>query len=144
MAITNKLVAPKALVKYFEAKLSAEVGPHSLNRMIKDSTKHKVTVLDVRAQEDFAVEHIPTAVNMTLDQLEKQFLEHRYSSVISGPWLATQLRKQLGRPIRDDIGITLPPFGGKPVATFVGGSCLGDSGHTAMSPLYRARAFGFG
>lgn len=71
MAIIYKPIAPKALAKYFEAKLSAEVGPHTLNRLIKDGTKHKVTVLDVRSPEDFAVEHIPTAVNMTLEQLEK-------------------------------------------------------------------------
>ena len=54
-------IKPKDLQRHFEVKLEAEKG--------------KITVLDLRRPEDYAVERIPGAIHMTLEELEKRWKE---------------------------------------------------------------------
>lgn len=61
------------------------------------------------------------------DQLEQTFLDHKYGSMISGPWMLAKLAKQIGSGLESEIGVALPPFGGAASATFVGGSFLGST-----------------
>lgn len=65
---------PKTLQKYFETMLAAELGPYDLKRLI-ESEKGKLIVLDVRRGEDFATEHVPGAVHIPFEQLEKRYKE---------------------------------------------------------------------
>lgn len=55
-------------VEYFKSKLEWETTPHGLKPRIE---KNEVVVLDVRAPEDFAKEHIPGAKNVPLAELAK-------------------------------------------------------------------------
>src|SRR5436189_196913 len=50
---------------YFEPKMAFTTGPVDLERMMKSNA---VTVVDVRAAEDFAEGHIPGGVNLPKDQ----------------------------------------------------------------------------
>ena len=72
----------------------------------------------------------------TRQQLEEKFVAHQLGSVISGPWLMSQLEQQ-GAMSDGSIGITLPPLYGRDPVTFVGGSLLGV---TARNPALRASA----
>jgi rhodanese-related sulfurtransferase len=56
-------------VKFFEAKLAFETGPVGLNQWINN--KEKVQVIDLRTPELYAKGHIPTAVNVSYDELEQ-------------------------------------------------------------------------
>lgn len=56
---------PAKVKAYFEAKMAFTTGPVELERMMK---KHEVTIVDVRAAEDYAEGHIPGAINLPKDQ----------------------------------------------------------------------------
>jgi rhodanese-related sulfurtransferase len=56
---------PAKAKEYFEAKMAFTTGPVELERMIKSN---EVNVVDVRAAEDYAEGHIPSAVNLPKDQ----------------------------------------------------------------------------
>jgi rhodanese-related sulfurtransferase len=56
---------PAKAKEYFEAKMAFTTGPVELERMIKGN---EVNVVDVRAAEDYAEGHIPSAVNLPKDQ----------------------------------------------------------------------------
>jgi multiple sugar transport system substrate-binding protein len=72
----------------------------------------------------------------TRQDLEQKFVAHQLSSVISGPWLVSQLERQ-GAISDGSVGVALPPlYEGEPV-TFVGGSLLGV---TARNQTLTARA----
>jgi rhodanese-related sulfurtransferase len=53
---------PAKAKAYFENKLSFTTGPVELDRMIKEGAN--ITIVDVRAAEDFAKGHIPGAINL--------------------------------------------------------------------------------
>jgi len=59
------------------------------------------------------------------DQLEREFVDGKRASIISGPWLLAKLAEQTRTQLDDEIGVALPPFGGIDSPTFVGGSFLG-------------------
>ena len=63
---TQVMINDSAKAKeFFEAKMAFTTGPVELERMMKNN---EVTVVDVRAAEDYAQGHIPGAVNLPKDQ----------------------------------------------------------------------------
>ena len=54
---------PAKAKAYFEAKLAFTTGPVELERMTK-SGDNNITVIDVRAAEDYDKGHIPGAINL--------------------------------------------------------------------------------
>jgi|SRR5437660_8384325 len=56
---------PAKAREFFEQKMTFTTGPVELNRMLKDEN---INVIDVRAAEDFAKGHIPSAVNLPKDK----------------------------------------------------------------------------
>ena len=56
---------PAKAKAYFEAKTAFTTGPVELERMMENN---EVTVIDVRALEDFAEGHIPGAINLPKDR----------------------------------------------------------------------------
>lgn len=48
---------------YFEQKIAFTTGPVELDRLIKSADSH-ITIVDVRAAEDFAKGHLPGAINV--------------------------------------------------------------------------------
>jgi rhodanese-related sulfurtransferase len=65
MATQVKVHDPARAAEYFEAKMACTTGPVELERMMKTN---EVTVVDVRAAEDYAQGHIPGAVNLPKDR----------------------------------------------------------------------------
>lgn len=56
-------------VSHFKAKLEFEVGPMGLNEYVKK--KAPVKIIDLRSPEYFAKGHVPTAINVQLEDLDK-------------------------------------------------------------------------
>jgi len=56
-------------VSHFKAKLEYEVGPHGVNELI--NRKEPVKIIDLRTPELFAKGHIPTAINIQFEELDK-------------------------------------------------------------------------
>ena len=56
------VASPQKAKQFFEAKMNFTTGPAELNQMIKDN--EDITIIDVRAAEDFAQGHIPGAINL--------------------------------------------------------------------------------
>ncbi len=56
------LVSPRKAHKYFKAKMEFTTGPVELDRMIKEH--ENVSIIDVRSADDYALEHIPGAINL--------------------------------------------------------------------------------
>ena len=56
---------PTKAKEYFERKVAFTTGPVELERTMKNNAVH---VVDVRATEDYAVGHIPGAVNLPKNQ----------------------------------------------------------------------------
>ncbi len=54
---------------YFEAKLAYEIGPIGLNQSIENG--EKLTIVDLRTPELFAKGHIPGAINLKYEELDK-------------------------------------------------------------------------
>jgi rhodanese-related sulfurtransferase len=63
MDVANKIHDPAKARAYFENKMDFTTGPIELDHMLKSGHNH-VTVIDVRAAEDYAKGHIPGAVNL--------------------------------------------------------------------------------
>ena len=66
--MASKLKIPSAAKakKYFQDKMAFTTGPVELERWVKQG--EPVTMVDVRAAEDYAEGHIPGAVNFPKDQ----------------------------------------------------------------------------
>ena len=56
------LVSPKKATKFFEAKMEFTTGPKELNQMIERG--EDINIIDVRQPEDYAISHIPGAINL--------------------------------------------------------------------------------
>ena len=65
MATAAAIQNPAKAKTYFEAKMAFTTGPVELERMMKNN---EVTIVDVRAAEDYAEGHIPGAINLPQDQ----------------------------------------------------------------------------
>lgn len=72
-------------------------------------------------------DHLIELPRETRQQLERKFLDHELGSVISGPWLISQLQHH-DAALSARVGIALPPFYESTPVTFVGGSVLGITG----------------
>lgn len=55
---------------HFENKVAFTTGPVELDRMLKSGDNH-ITVVDVRAAEDYAKGHIPGAINLPQGSWER-------------------------------------------------------------------------
>ena len=58
---------PAKAKEYFEDKLAFTTGPVELDQLIK-SGENNITVVDVRAAEDYAKGHIPGAISLPKDK----------------------------------------------------------------------------
>lgn len=56
-------------IAFFEAKLAYEMGPVALKQAIENGDK--ITVVDFRTPELFAKGHIPGAINVKFEELDK-------------------------------------------------------------------------
>jgi rhodanese-related sulfurtransferase len=78
----NRIHDPAKAKAYFEDKLAFTTGPVELDRWIK-SDEDNLTVIDVRAAEDFAKGHIPGAINLPRDKWHQpQGLERNKTNVV--------------------------------------------------------------
>ncbi len=107
---------PAKAREFFEQKMTFTTGPVELNRMLKDEN---INVIDVRAAEDFAKGHIPSAVNLPKDKwdsaqgLKKDKINvlYCYSAMPPGSECRAGTRQQrisshgIGRRFRDLEGI---------------------------------------
>lgn len=59
---------PAEAAEFFRKKLMYEITPHDLKAELEDPT---ALLLDVRDRESYRKEHIPKAVNVPLEELEK-------------------------------------------------------------------------
>jgi rhodanese-related sulfurtransferase len=57
-------------VRFFEAKLAFELGPIGLQQHIKNH--EPVQIIDLRTPELYAKGHVPGALNVSFDELEKK------------------------------------------------------------------------
>jgi len=60
---TLQVQDPAKARAFFENKIAFTTGPVELDRMLKSGDNH-ITVVDVRAAEDYAKGHIPGALNL--------------------------------------------------------------------------------
>ena len=65
------LTSPQKAKDYFDAKLEYTTGPIELNGMI--NRQENITIVDVRAPEDYAKGHIPGAINLPKDQWHNHY-----------------------------------------------------------------------
>ncbi len=78
----NRIHSPAQARAYFEDKLAFTTGPVELDRWIK-SAEDNLIVVDVRAAEDFAKGHIPSAVNIPKDHWgQPQGLDRNKTNVV--------------------------------------------------------------
>ncbi len=66
--------SPEQLAKYFEAKLSAELGPHNVKRLL-DMGGRALAILDVRSREGYAQGHVPGAIHLPFEELAARVKE---------------------------------------------------------------------
>ena len=69
-----KPATPAQLKRYFEAKLSAELGPHNVKRLL-DQEPHRVLLLDVRSRDGYRAGHLPGAVNLPFEEFPARLQE---------------------------------------------------------------------
>ena len=83
--------SPAQLAKYFEAKLSAELGPHNVKRLL-EHCPNEVILLDVRTAEGYAAGHLPGAVNIPFEELPTRAKElSKQKEIITYCWNVTCL-----------------------------------------------------
>jgi rhodanese-related sulfurtransferase len=70
----KQTIAAADVARYFETKMEAEWGPYDLNHALEEN-RQNVVVLDTRAPDAFAEEHLPGAINIPTDQLESRLSE---------------------------------------------------------------------
>ena len=84
-------LSPAQLTRYFEAKLSAELGPHNVKRLI-DSGDRNFAVLDVRPAKAFQEGHVPGALNIPFEELPHRLRElSKSKEIITYCWNVTCL-----------------------------------------------------
>ncbi len=83
--------SPAQLAKYFEAKLSAELGPHNVKRLL-EHCPDEVLILDVRTPEGYRAGHLPGAVNIPFEELPTRAKElSKQKEIITYCWNVTCL-----------------------------------------------------
>lgn len=63
METINKLVDPLKAKAFFENKVNFSTGPVEVSQLIRSGDNH-MTIVDVRAAEDYEKGHIPGAINL--------------------------------------------------------------------------------
>jgi rhodanese-related sulfurtransferase len=58
---------PSKAKEFFEDKIAYTMGPVELNHIL-DADQKEYAIIDVRAANDYAAGHVPTAVNLPQDQ----------------------------------------------------------------------------
>jgi rhodanese-related sulfurtransferase len=71
---TKQQVSSADVAKFFETKMEAEWGPYDLNHALQERPQ-EIVVLDTRDADSFAEEHIPQAINIPTQELEKRLNE---------------------------------------------------------------------
>jgi rhodanese-related sulfurtransferase len=66
----DKLNDPAQAADYFKAKLTFTTGPVEVGHGLEENAN--INIVDVRAAEDYAAGHIPTAVSLPSDQWETE------------------------------------------------------------------------
>jgi len=56
-------------VSFFQAKLAYEVGPIGLDYALKN--KEQIQIVDMRTPELYTKGHVPTAINLSLEEIER-------------------------------------------------------------------------
>jgi rhodanese-related sulfurtransferase len=69
-----KRATPAQLKRYFEAKLSAELGPHNVKRLL-DAGAKDILILDVRTRDGYRAGHLPGAINIPFEELPARLRE---------------------------------------------------------------------
>ncbi len=88
-AITR--ATPAQLARYFEAKLSAELGPHNVKRLL-DENASRVVLLDVRSRDGYEAGHVAGAINVPFEELPARLKElPRNKDLIAYCWNVTCL-----------------------------------------------------
>ena len=83
--------SPTQLANYFQAKLSAELGPHNVKRLL-DENPNQVVILDVRPREGYNEGHLPGAINIPFEELPSRAKElPKHKDIISYCWNVTCL-----------------------------------------------------
>ena len=84
-----KSANPAQLAKYFEAKLTAELGPHNVKRLL-DAKADDIVVLDVRSREGYREGHLPGAIHIPFEELPARLKElPKNKDIISYCWDVT-------------------------------------------------------
>ena len=84
-----KPATPAQLARYFEAKLSAELGPHNVKRLLDDDPS-RIVLLDVRSRDGYAAAHVPGARNIPFEELPNRLKElPKGKDIITYCWNAT-------------------------------------------------------
>ncbi|MEQ1864204.1 MAG: metalloregulator ArsR/SmtB family transcription factor [Micropepsaceae bacterium] len=73
VAETNVAEAQQVISQYFDARDSLE--PVSRTELVKRLREKSVTLLDVRPEEEFALGHLPGAINIPLKVLERRLAQ---------------------------------------------------------------------
>jgi len=92
-----------------------DMEPVDIDSLMELATQGLVTILDVRPNEEYQQGHLPEAINIPLDQLQKQLKDvpdnHEIIAYCRGPWCvlsyeAVSLLRQNGyRASRLDVGL---------------------------------------
>ncbi|MBI1992128.1 MAG: hypothetical protein HYS71_02675, partial [Candidatus Omnitrophica bacterium] len=84
-------LSPAQLKRYFEAKLSAELGPHNVKRLI-DAGDRGFVILDVRPAKAFQEGRVPGALNIPFEELPSRLRElPKHQDIITYCWNVTCL-----------------------------------------------------
>jgi len=71
MAVETITKEAAQAVQYFESKLAFEIGPVGLHYALKN--KEPIQIIDLRTPELYAAGHVPGAINLAYEDLEKNF-----------------------------------------------------------------------
>ncbi len=84
-------VSPAQLARYFEAKLSAELGPHNVKRLM-DEDPTQAVILDVRSRQGYQEGRIPGAIHIPFEELPTRMRElPKNKAIVAYCWDVTCL-----------------------------------------------------
>ncbi len=80
---------PARLKQYFALKLSAQLGPHNVKRLL-DRGATDITLLDVRSSEGYRKGHLPGATHIPFEELPSRLKElSKRKEIITYCWDTT-------------------------------------------------------
>lgn len=80
---------PPQLARYFAAKLSAELGPHNVKRLLEQEPD-RIVILDVRSREGYDAGHLAGAVHIPFEELPGRLKElPKHKDIIVYCWDVT-------------------------------------------------------